>query len=177
LDPSCRISKNCVKLAITAAKAFPTIISPSQLDIFTVEVSLFVIQDESDSDGRLSEFWKAVDNTSKFPLLVYLTRAAMSLPHGNSDVERLFSTLSEVVTKKRNRLHAQSIQSLFLVKAYMQAQDLSCHTFPITDPLLTSVQEAYRCYADHKAEKQNKKENEYVAVREKAIREALALEQ
>jgi hypothetical protein len=121
---------------------------------FTVEVRLFVIQDVSDVDGRLSEFWKAVDDTSKFPLLVYLARAAMSLPHGNSDVERLFSTLSEVVTIKRNRLQAQSLQSLLLVKAYMHARDLSCHTFLITGPLPTSVQEAYQRYSDHKAEKQ-----------------------
>jgi hypothetical protein len=178
LDPSRRLSKNYVKWATTAAKAFPTIISPSQMDTFTVEARLFVIQVEiAEADRSLSDFWKEVGATNKFPLLVQLARAAMSLPHGNSDVERLFSVLSDVVTKKRNRLQAQSLQALLLVKTYMQARNLSCHSFPISDPLLSLVQGSYRRYAEHKAEKQKKREEECTALREKEIREALALEQ
>jgi len=86
------------------AKAFTTTVPSSDLDSLTVEVRLFQVQEDLlSANGSVEDFWQATAATNKFPSLIFFARAAMTIPHGNADVERLFSILSDVVTKKRNR--------------------------------------------------------------------------
>jgi hypothetical protein len=39
----------------------------------------------------------------QFPILSRIAAAALSVPHGNAAVERVFSQLFDLITRKRNR--------------------------------------------------------------------------
>jgi hypothetical protein len=55
------------------------------------------------------EHWRTVTSMkdtvgeAKYPMLSCIAAAALSLPHANAAVERVFSQLVDLVTKKRNR--------------------------------------------------------------------------
>ena len=157
LHPTNRKKKSLPKWVDTAARAFSTVIPSSELDNLLVEARLYTIVDlPENGSGSVEGHWLQVYNDGRFPLLTALARASFTLPHGNADVERLFSQLSDIVTKKRNRLQSLSIQSLLITKAFCAAHDLTCHTFPVTQGLVESVQAARRRYADHLEEQKRK---------------------
>lgn len=52
----------------------------------------------------VATYWSAVKSTGRVPLLVSVAKAVFILPHGNAEVERIFSCLNDTVSKKRNRI-------------------------------------------------------------------------
>jgi hypothetical protein len=59
---------------------------------------------------------KDSNGTLRFPVLTRLVRILMALPHGNADVERLFSKVTLIKTKLRNRLHDSTVNSILQVR-------------------------------------------------------------
>jgi hypothetical protein len=70
----------------------------------------------------------------------------LTIPHGNADVERVFSNLPNIVTDKRTTLAPMSVSALTMIKTYMQTYNLTGYTFPITKALLISVRNANAFY-------------------------------
>ena len=52
----------------------------------------------------------------RFPILIKLVVALMSIPHGNADVERVFSHVKLIKTDHRNRLADSTLNSLLTVR-------------------------------------------------------------
>ena len=63
----------------------------------------------------------------QFPIMKRLVQACLIVPHGNSDVERIFSMLNDILTKKRLSLDQQNVKALTFIKSYMTSSNLMCH--------------------------------------------------
>ncbi|KAG0436698.1 hypothetical protein HPB47_017806, partial [Ixodes persulcatus] len=70
-------------------------------------------------------FWGQVSKTKMFddklvlPNIATLAKLVLTLPHSNAETERIFSMLSDMKTRKRNRLGPESVNALLLVKSAM----------------------------------------------------------
>jgi len=52
----------------------------------------------------------------QFNVLCTFMQCLLCLPHANVDVERVFSSVSSIKTKARNRLHTKTVHALLKVK-------------------------------------------------------------
>ena len=59
-------------------------------------------------------------NHKKYPKLAILAKNLFCIPATSANCERAFSTLTDVVTKKRNRLHAETTRKLTFLKHNLQ---------------------------------------------------------
>ncbi|KAG0435519.1 hypothetical protein HPB47_018436 [Ixodes persulcatus] len=70
-------------------------------------------------------FWGQVSKTKTFdhklvlPNIATLAKLVLTLPHSNAETERIFSMLSDMKTRRRNRLGPESVNALLLVKSAM----------------------------------------------------------
>lgn len=76
---------------------------------------------------NFDNMWKEIlkrqfNNISKYPNLISLINAIRSLPHSNADPERTFSCLSDLKTKKRNRLSSTSINATCVFKSALMTR-------------------------------------------------------
>ena len=65
-----------------------------------------------------------------------LLNTIRTLSHSNADAETVFSTITDVLTDKRNRLNAESVNSLCVVKLELQANQESPATMTIMEEYL-----------------------------------------
>lgn len=62
--------------------------------------------------------WKKILDTKDFngeklfPTLEYLIEIVFSLPHSNVEAERIFSMVTDIKTKKRNRLSNETVSAI-----------------------------------------------------------------
>ena len=63
-------------------------------------------------------WWKT--NHKQYPTLAMVAKNLFCIPATSANCERAFSTLTDVVTKKRNRLHAETTRKLTFLKHNLQ---------------------------------------------------------
>ena len=63
-------------------------------------------------------WWKT--NHKQYPTLATVVKNLFCIPATSANCERAFSTLTDVVTKKRNRLHAETTRKLTFLKHNLQ---------------------------------------------------------
>jgi len=102
LDPKNVSSPQFEGWVKTTAAALPSAIKNSDLSTLEVEVRLLQSSMDENPQDKPEEFWER--KNEQVPHLSRLARQAMILPHGNAEVERVFSMLPDIVTKKRSRL-------------------------------------------------------------------------
>ena len=84
---------------------------------------LLSIKDELSKSVRegtydCATWWKA--NHKQYPTLAIVAMNLFCIPATSANCERAFSTLTNVVTKKRNRLHAETTRRLTFLKQNLQ---------------------------------------------------------
>ena len=77
-----------------------------------------------------------------------VAKTVFVLPHGNAEIERSFSVLSDIVTKKRTRLHAETVKSLAVCKSILKAKNWTNSTIPVTPELLQRTTSAYSAHLE-----------------------------
>lgn len=88
------------------------------------------------------EFWRKIEEFENFNAefqfqnIGKLARICLSLPHSNASVERIFSMVSDIKTKKRNKLSASTVSALVRVKLDMQNMKKACYEYPVTEKML-----------------------------------------
>ena len=60
------------------------------------------------------EWWRSHER--KFPLLAKLARWILSIPASSAPSERVFSTVNEVIDKRRNRMHAETAEQVVFLR-------------------------------------------------------------
>ena len=65
--------------------------------------------------GRLHKITDGTGN-AQFGILCEFMQSLLCLPHANVDVERVFSSVSSIKTKSRNRLQTSTVRALIKVK-------------------------------------------------------------
>lgn len=128
--------------AKTLAKCFPKIVP--QNEISTLEVEARLLQGTTEKPMDIGEYWQKM--SSKMPTLSRLARVTMILPHGNAEVERVFSLLPNLVTKKRSNLSATTINAIVVIKSAMASNNVSSRNFEVTQALLEKVAKAKQAY-------------------------------
>lgn len=66
-----------------------------------------------------------------FPTLELLIEAIFSLPHSNAEAERIFSIVTDVKCKKRNRLSNSTLSAICIVRSSFQSSNINCINFNI----------------------------------------------
>ncbi|XP_070516613.1 SCAN domain-containing protein 3-like [Cardiocondyla obscurior] len=88
---------------------------------------------------KIDEMWKNVleskhfDNSKIFPNLENLIEIVFSLPHSNAEAERIFSIVTDVKCKKRNRLTNNTLSAICIVRSSFQDQNINCYNFEVDD--------------------------------------------
>lgn len=170
LDPSLRMEPNSADQMIRVGKAIPRLLNDMEIDRIRGEWMMYTIEaiDENwyvknrcqDSDGniqidhhRIDVYWNKVLSLTtnaglpKYPTLAKIIKNVLIISHGNSDVERGFSTNEHIVTENRTLLSASSINSL---RATWDAVNFvgsgSSHKVPIKPDLIRAVQKSKSMY-------------------------------
>lgn len=79
---------------------------------------------------KILEF-KNFDEEKMFPNLESLVEAVLSSPHSNAEAERIFSIVSDVKNKKRNRLSNETVSAICTIRSSFQAEGINCTNFEI----------------------------------------------
>ena len=127
-----------------------------------------LVSKKEERKESVNSYWADVCQNGMYPILKRLVRVGLVLPHGNAEVERLFSMLQDIFTKKRNSLDQHSLRALTFIKSFMTANNYQCHNFPITPALRDRVQNAKRSYQIRL--KEQAEESERKAQDEKALK-------
>ncbi|XP_070511914.1 protein FAM200C-like [Cardiocondyla obscurior] len=66
-----------------------------------------------------------------FQNLKFLVEIVLSFPHSNAEAERIFSMVTDIKCKKRNRLTNDNVSALCVVRSSFQADGINCTNFEI----------------------------------------------
>ncbi|PAA75497.1 hypothetical protein BOX15_Mlig029859g2 [Macrostomum lignano] len=110
-------------------------------------------------DNDVVTFWLRVSalelgGQKKYGTLTRLALGALTIQPGNAAVERVFSELSDLLTKKRNKLGELSIDACLFVRHYIRQSGLvgeeptTCENFPLTDVYVQSAGKARSVYME-----------------------------
>lgn len=88
--------------------------------------------DVMDFWNRISKL-KKIDNSYYFPNLSLIVKYALSLPHSNAEAERIFSMVTDIKTKKRNRIGEECLSAMCILRSNFEADNINCTTFQATE--------------------------------------------
>lgn len=74
-----------------------------------------------------------------FQEIVTLAKCFLILPWSNSDVERVFSQLSIIKTKHRNRMLTDTTNAIITVKSGLRRLDKCCHSIELPKDILMAI--------------------------------------
>ncbi|KAK3915235.1 Rhodanese-like domain-containing protein 7 [Frankliniella fusca] len=103
---------------------------------------------EEDQKERLlklnaEEFWKEIahlrdfEDKISFPQLTKLAQCGLILPHSNADAERVFSVVTDVKCKKRNRMGNHLLNAICATRTSFQSKGVNCVSFKVTEKHLS----------------------------------------
>lgn len=87
----------------------------------------------------IDEFWHTVSklkdysDTYQYQNISRLAKICLSLPHSNAEAERIFSVVTDVKTKKRNRLGDDTLNSVAVIRSATGAKEINCLNFEVTE--------------------------------------------
>lgn len=104
-------------------------------------------QEEKDTLSKLNfdEMWKQIlqrqssNTTYKYPILRDVLNAVRALPNSNADPERVFSILTDLKTKRRNKLSSNSVNAICVLKSGLKARGETAITMKVTEQHLSRM--------------------------------------
>lgn len=96
------------------------------------------------SNKSVDEFWWEISKMKSFedylfPNLSKLANTVLSLPHANADCERIFSIVSDVRTKKRNKLGHEALNAICLIRSHFQDCGTDCTKYKWKDDIYENM--------------------------------------
>ena len=171
-------SKGAIKQVATRIKAFPRGVidklSNKWLEYMSEEIpedwyrhtSENTDDDEEEDDTAQSDqvvkyetidvYWSKVGMMTrptgerKYPALMKLARIALTLNHGNADVERGFSKNKLLLTSHRTRLDMPAINVLHTVSSYVSKYQSEPHRLPFSKDVANSICSSHASYEERK---------------------------
>ena len=132
-----------------------------EMDALSIEWKLLVLQDiPKDRNGEhipINVYWKTIFEIkdlgeTKFPMIQKVVRFALSISVANGDVERLFSQVSHVISKDRDKLTIETVKGLLITKSYLQTNG-TCLNFSLDDSMMNNVRTAHSKYVQNVSKK------------------------
>lgn len=108
------------------------------LHVTWAEESIFYGEIPSDSVSFWSRVQQYKTSSGKYVFreLSDYALACLTTPVSNAVVERIFSTVTNVKTKSRNRLHTDMLDAIIRIRSYLQFQSKCCKDFKVTTRML-----------------------------------------
>lgn len=156
LSPEKISSSESVNQIFDLAKLLPAKdINEDQLKIewkllsFEEEISLKLKENE-----RIDDFWEKVfklktDSNEKYPTIKSIVKVALSVSHGNSNVERGFSEAGLYLTKDKASMGIRMLNALLTIKDAMKQFNCETHKVPIPLELIRAGQSAHKSYQNY----------------------------
>lgn len=96
---------------------------------------------EKETIGKKSveDFWwslreiKNFEGNFEFKNICYLASICLSLPHSNAETERVFSVVTDVKNKKRNKLGSEALNAVSIIRFSGSKNNNCCKTFEVTN--------------------------------------------
>ncbi|KYN22585.1 hypothetical protein ALC57_05005, partial [Trachymyrmex cornetzi] len=95
------------------------------------------IEKQELSSLDIEEMWRKIlefkdsNGDKMFSTLESLIEVVFSLPHSNAEAERIFSIVSDVKNKKRNRLSNDMVSAICIIRSSFQTQGNNCLNFKV----------------------------------------------
>lgn len=105
----------------------------------TIEYHILAKDKNVSAKDEIEKFWWKISKIKNFngeivfPVLSNLAIHILSLPHANADAERIFSIITDVRTKKRNKLSNEVINSICIIRSSLNCSEETCISFKCTD--------------------------------------------
>lgn len=119
---------------------------------FALYSDLTVIEKENLKKLNFDNMWIKIlqeqySNKTKYPNLKSLLNCIRSLPNSNADPERIFSLLSSIKTKQRNKLSSNAVNSICVIKSALKAKKETALNMKINEKHL-SLMSSDKLYAN-----------------------------
>ena len=105
---------------------------------------------------RIDVYWSKVGKMArptrerKYQALMKLASIALTLNHGNADVERGFSKNKLLLTSHRTRLEMPAINGLRTVSSYVSKYQSEPHRLPFSKDVANSIRSSHARYEERK---------------------------
>lgn len=95
-----------------------------------------------------SQFFSRCDSlgSPKFCIVPKVIKAALSLYHGNADVERRFSVSRWALTEDKAAMSERTLNAILITKDALKQYNNSPHLVPITKELIASAHCSHKSY-------------------------------
>jgi len=90
----------------------------------------FALLEISDMWKQIFEF-KDISGEKFFPNLELLVYSVLSFSHSNAEAERIFSIVTDVKSKKRNRLANNTVSAICTIRSSFQTKGINCINFEV----------------------------------------------
>jgi len=90
----------------------------------------FALLEISDMWKQIFEF-RDISGEPFFPNLELLVYSVLSFPHSNAEAERIFSIVTDVKSKKRNRLANNTVSAICTIRSSFQTKGINCINFKV----------------------------------------------
>ncbi len=87
--------------------------------------NFFVLEEKSTGKPKLFhcfEYWK--DKSKTYGLIAKHAMVVHGIPASSGNIERVFSTATDILSAKRNRMKSDVFESLLFIKRNVRAMDL-----------------------------------------------------
>ena len=108
------------------------------MDVGTSETGSTSVNEESTDSTSATEGASITEDTLRYPPLTKLAKAVLIIPHGNVDVERIFSHMGLNKTKVRNSLNVDTLTALLRMLNVKEV----CHSFEPTTSMVEKCRNA-----------------------------------
>ena len=115
---------------------------------------------------RIDVYWSKVGKMTrptgerKYPALTKLARIALTLNHGNADVERGFSKNKLLLTSHRTRLDMPAINGLRTVSSYVSKYRSEPHRLPFSKDVANNIRSFHASYEERKKKERGHEKKE-----------------
>lgn len=126
---------------------------------FALPTDLTLKEKEELSKLTFDDMWKRIlqcqlsNNTYKYPTLRNVLSAVRSLPNSNADPERTFSILTDLKSKKRNKLSSTAVNATCVIKSALKSRGETAISMTINKQHLSRMLSEKLYAVDPKKEK------------------------
>lgn len=114
---------------------------------------------------RIDTYWVRIFNLQtpsgpRYPLIAQVVKAALSLPHGNGEVERGFSESSLQMTDDKSNMGERMLNAKLTISDAIKKYENLIYKIPVTKDMIKFGRSAYRSYQNYLDERKRKEEME-----------------
>ena len=94
--------------------------------------------------SEMAQFWSGVRSYKRngdlmFTELAEYALSCLSIPISTAVVERVFSQVTFIKNKQRNRLKVPMLDALLTIKSHLQVRDMCCKHFQVKEDMIRSM--------------------------------------